>query len=449
MKINKSQMLLDSVVRLLRRDASSHIKRLLAKSHPSEIAFVVRQLSEADAIIVVNQIRDSEKESPAFAELGGKFIETYVGRTGDKEHIASVLNRLPKDEAAQLLAEAGEEAAQEILSLMSQSSQQGVSELLEYGEETCGRIMAVNVFALNQNFTAGEAIQEIQKGQNLESLFYIYIIDDYRNLVGVVNMRQLLQVNPQRALKDFMTPDVIAVNRYDSQERAAHLVEEYNFVSLPVVNDEGRLMGMVTVDDVIDYIRDEAQEEVLQLAGVEPEAIEDFSLWRALGSKLGWYGLLFLGGVLCSEIILYFFRHFPREVAYLCFAPLVLRLGGSVATQSVTMVYQGILSRDVERGRAVKALWGQSGMALAVAFFLAVAIFVYAHFRFANPLHVPLGLATGLVVVTLFSTVAGLVLPFVFHHVRFDPLQASSRFVHFLMDALNLLVFFKFLRLWQ
>jgi len=442
-------MLLHSVTRLLRRNAQSNIYRLLAKAHPAEIAAVIRQLPDEDGVAVISQIRGSDKEPDTFVELEGKFLQTYLNITEDKAHIVEVMQKLPEDEVAALLAEIDPEDSDEILSLMKGSKKEDVHEILQYGEDTCGRIMAVNVFSLNQNLSAKQAIAEIQKSKGLESLFYIYIVDDYGSLMGVVSMRQILQVKPARVLKDFMTRDLIQVNVYDSQEKAASFVEEYNFVSLPVVDDERRLVGMVTVDDVIDYIRDEADEELLQLAGVEPEAIDDFSFWRAFSSRAIWYGLLFIGGVLCSEIILHFFSYFPKEVAYLCFAPLILRLGGSVAIQSITFIDQGILNLDIERSRAVRALWGQTAITMLVALLLAVAVFIYGYLRLAETPIMPLGLAVGLITVTIFSVSIGLIIPIIFHKLKFDSLQASSRFVHFLMDALNLFVFFQFLWIWN
>lgn len=449
MKINKSELLLHSVTRLLRRDANANIKRLLVKSHPSEIAAVVRQLSDDEGVQVMVQLAGTEKEVDTFVELEGKFLETYLLQTENHTHVAEVLGKMAEDEAAGLLAELDDELAQKLISLLKGDAREEVNEILQYGEETCGRIMAVNVLCMHKDKTAADAINEIQKSSGLESLFYIYIVDDLEKLVGVVSLRQILQVRPDRVLKSFMTQELIYVNVYDSQEKAADFVEEYNFVSLPVVDDEGVLVGLVTVDDVIDYIRDEAQEEVLQLAGVEPEAIEDFSYWRSFTARAFWYGLLFIGGVFCSEIVLHFFSNFPKETVFLCFAPLILRLGGSLSIQSMTIIDQGILNRDIERSRAVKAVWGQHGITLFVVLLLAIAVFAYGQLRIVSDVITPLGLSLGLVAVSLFAIGAGSLLPFIFDKLKMDPLQSSSRFVHFLMDALSLLIFFQFLWMWE
>jgi magnesium transporter len=442
-------MLLESISRLSRRSANAHIRRLLLKSHPSEIAEVIRHLSLDEGIKVLNHIKNSKQEPQTFAELEGGFLQTYLEHTSDKVHVAEVLQKLPEDETAGLLADVDEEQAQEILSLMHGETQEEVKEILQYGEDTCGRIMAVNVFALDQGLTAKEAISEIQQSSNLESLFYVYIIDEFENLVGVVSMRQVLQVEPERKLKDFMNREMVRANVYDSQEKAANYVEEYNFVSLPVVDDQGKLVGMVTVDDVIDYIRDEAQDEVLQLAGVEPEAIDDFSYSRAFWSRLLWFGLLFIGGILSSEIILHFFASYPREFIYLCFVPLVLRMGGSVATQCITFVHQGIINVDIEKSRAKKALWGQNFITFLVVVFLGGVVFSYAYFRLDNDMWFSISLSLALLLVSFVSMLLGTALPFAFNRIKFDSLLASSRFVHFLMDALSLYVYFQFLWLWQ
>lgn len=448
MKVNKSKLLFHSVTRLLRRNATSNIRRILSKSHPSEIASVIRQLPEEDGITIMRELKGTDKEAKIFIELEGKFLQSYVNETDDRDHLREVLHTIPEDEVAALLTDVDAELADDLLKSLHGETREEVQEILQYGEDTCGRIMAVNVFHLCQDLTVREAIQEIQNSDGLESLFYVYVVDENEKLVGVVSLRQILQVRSDRQLKDFMAREVIYVNVDDSQEKAARFVEEYNFVSLPVINEESHLVGMVTVDDVIDVIRDEAEDEVFQLAGVETEAIDDFSFWRAFGTRAVWFGLLLTGGIACSEIILHFFAGFPKETILLCFAPLVLRLGGSIATQSITLVHQSILNTDIERNRAYKALLGQDLITLLVALLLSVTVFSYGCFRFVDYGTLPLALATGVFGVSLFSMSVGHIIPLAFNRIRIDSLLASSRFIHFMMDALSLLVFLKFQWLW-
>lgn len=449
MEIKKAEILFDTITRLTRRNARTNIRRLLLKSHPSEIAGVIRQLPDEEGVDLISEIRASDIEAETFSELGGAFLETYLSRKDDKTHVAEVLQRLPEDEAASLLADIDKDLAAEIMGLMHAGTQAEVAEILQYDENSCGRIMAVNVFALNQNLTARAAIGEIQNTSSPESLFYIYVIDDFENLVGVISLRQLLQVDKSLKLADFMIRDVIRVNAYQTQEEAAHYIEEYNYVCLPVVNETGKLIGMVTVDDIIDYIRDEAQDDVLQMAGVEKEAIEDFSFKRALLSRGFWYLLLFAGGILSSELIISFFLNFPESIYLLSFAPLVLRLGGSVATQTSTFLHQGILNDDIEHSRAVRALWGQNAVTLTVAVCMAAATFLFSILRHPGHANYALGAALGLIIVALCSLILGHVVPYLSAKVRVDSLKASSRFFHFTMDVLSLFIFFVFVWRWK
>ena len=449
MEVKKSEILLDTIVRLTRRNARTNIRRLLLKSHPSEVAGVIRQLPDHQGVELISEIRGSDIEAETFSELGGVFLETYLSRKDDKPHITEVLQRLPEDEAAKLLADIDKELAAEIMSLMHVGTQAEVAEILQYDENTCGRIMAVNVFALNQNLTAREGIDAIQNTSSPESLFYIYVIDDFENLVGVISLRQLLQVDKGLKLADFMNRDVTRVHAYQTQEEAAHYIEEYNYVCLPVVNETGKLIGMVTVDDIIDYIRDEAQDDVLQMAGVEKEAIEDFSFKRAFLSRGFWYLILFAGGILTSELIISFFPNFPESIYLLSFAPLVLRLGGSVATQTSTFLHQGILSNDIEHSRAVRALWGQNAVTLVVSILLAAATFLFSMLRHPGHMAYALGTALGLMAVALSSMILGHIVPYLSAKIRVDSLKVSSRFFHFTMDVLSLLIFFVFVWRWK
>ena len=452
MELKKSAVLLEMIRRLSRRDAQAHITRILLKSHPSEIAAVIRQLPEDEGVEIISYLRGSKVEAETFQELGGAFIETYLsvhnhGAT-EKKNLAEVLQRLPEDEIANLLGGLPEDEAREIMSLMQAPTQQEVVEILEYEEGTCGRIMAVNVFSLNQKLTARDAIAVIQRADTTESLFYIYVVDDYENLMGVISLRQLLQGVQDKQLKDFMKRDVIRVNVYQSQQEAATLIEEYNFVCLPVVDEEGKLKGMMTVDDIIDFLRDEAQEEVMQLAGVDKHDIEDFSFLQGLGARALWYILLILGGVLSSESILFFFPGFPSHIALLCFTPLVMRLGGSIATQTATFVCQSLMNQDIERARALRAFWGQNLVTAVMGVLLALCVYAYLWLRFDNNLWMALRIAVGVVAVTMVSLVVGLLVPWVAGKIRIDAQKVSSRFVHFLMDPLTLVVFFAVFWFW-
>lgn len=448
-EIKKTELLFDTVVRLLRRGAHANVRRLLLKSHPSEIAGVIRQMSDHQGVALIGEIRQSDVEPKAFAELGGPFLKTYLSFKDDKAHVAEVLQKLPEDEAAALLAEVGDEAAAQIMALMHDAAKAEVTEILEYDEGTCGRIMAVNIASLNQKLSAREAIDAIQKAETTESLFYIYVIDDFENLVGVVSLRQLLQADKNLALSSLMAREVIRITAYQSQEEAAHLIEEYNFVCLPVVNETGKLIGMVTVDDIIDFIRDEAQDDVLQMAGVESEAIDDFSYWRAAGSRGFWYLMLFVGGIFCSELIMRFFPGVSEEFRLIALAPLVLRLGGSIATQTSTFTQQSVLNGDIERGRAFRALWGQNAVTLAVAVALSLVAFAYAAWRFPNSIHQACGSALSLFVVAVFSLCLGMFVPLAANRLRLDSPVVSSRFFHFVMDVLSLFIFFYFTWRWR
>lgn len=450
MEIKKSAILFDTISRLSRRGIHAHVRRLLLKSHPAEIAGVIRQMSDADGVALIGEIRLSEVEAKTFNEIGGAFLKTYLTlKPDDKAHLAEVLQKLPEDETAALLTELDEGPKRELMGLMQVGARAEVTELLEYDEGTCGRIMAVNVFSLKQDTTAREAIDTIQQASIPESLFYVYVTDDYENLVGVASLRQILQVDRAKKLSEFMTREVIRITADRPQEEAARLIEEYNFVCLPVVNENGKLLGMVTVDDIIDFIRDEAQDDVLHLAGVEKQAIDDFTFSRAFLSRGFWFLLLTAGGILSSELILRFFPGLPVNLYLLSFAPLALRLGGSIATQTSAFLHQSVINPDMERGRAARALWGQNAVTAVVAIVLALTAYVYAVLRFPGSRTPSLSLAVGLLSVAAFAMTAGLGVPYLAYRLRLDSLKVSSRFFHVTMDVLSLLFFFIFAWCWN
>ena len=280
----RSELVLDSVRRLLRIGASSNLLNLLQKQHPADLAQIFGALLDAERAAVFSLLveRQPRLAMEAVSEMGpesGALL--LVGRPADQ--VATLLEELPSDDAAALLDYLPEELSAEVLELMRQHDpgQQQVESLLEYGEQTAGRIMNPSVFALGEDLTVAESITALQSARDVEMVFYLYVVDARRHLVGVTSLRRLLLVSPETPLKRLMTPDVISARVDTDQEEVARLVASYNLLAVPVVDEENKLVGVVTVDDVIDVIKDEATEDLLAqgLAGFvqKPYRIQDLA----------------------------------------------------------------------------------------------------------------------------------------------------------------------------
>src|SRR6188472_4666491 len=262
-------LVLDSVKRLVRLGASANLLNLLQKQHPADLAQIFSELQERDREAAFSLLaeRNGRLAMEAISELGPEAGAALLA-TRSAEEIAKLAQEIPSDDAAALIDYLPEELSAAVLDLMRPKESGVVENLLEYDEQTAGRIMNPHVFALSEDLTVGEAITELQSTRDVEMVFYLYVVDERRHLVGVVSLRRLLLVSPETPLKRIMTADLISARADMDQEEVARQVAAYNLLAIPVVDAENKLVGIITVDDVIDVIKDEATEDIMHLAGV-------------------------------------------------------------------------------------------------------------------------------------------------------------------------------------
>ena len=270
MPLTKTPLLAETVRKLVRRGATPNAYNILSKLHPSDIAELLGELHENFRKPTFELLvqRDLSLASEALSELGvDRGVELLLDMSS--EEISKLLQELDPDDAAEFVGHLPTELQEEILGAMRQKNAADVQDLLQHPEQTAGRIMNPNVFSLHEDITVGEAITRLQTMGEVEMAFYIYIVDDRNHLVGVLSLRQLLLKRPERRLKDIMVSTVISVRTDTDQEDVARLVDSYNILAMPVVDEENKLVGMIPVDDVIDVIKEEATEDIYRLAGLD------------------------------------------------------------------------------------------------------------------------------------------------------------------------------------
>src|SRR6187397_3194710 len=282
-------LVLDSVKRLLRIGATANLLNLLQKQHPAYLAQIFGELTEKDRQAAFSLLadRNGRLAMEAVSELGPETGAALLA-TRSAEDIAKLAQEIPSDDAAALIDYLPEDLSAAVLDLMRPKESGVVENLLEYAEQTAGRIMNPHVFALGEDLTAGEAITALQTSRDVEMVFYLYVVDERRHLVGVVSLRRLLLVSPDTPLKRIMTTEVYSARVDTDQEEVARQVASYNLLAIPVVDAENKLVGIITVDDVIDVIKDEATEDVLRLAGVAKDDGVDTPPRESLRKRLPW-----------------------------------------------------------------------------------------------------------------------------------------------------------------
>ena len=344
----KLQILLDTVRKLIRRGASPNLTKVIGKSHPADIAHLFRYLDLKEQKILFNLIEDPETAAYVLSELdhatGAQLLEQI-----DKETITEVLQEMPYDDAVDIIRNMPEELAEEILTSMQDEDSEEIEQLLLYDEDTAGGIMSTEIFSLGQDLTVREAIEAVQQAEDVEMVFYLYVTDEHNHLVGVLSLRQLLTVSPDKRLKEIMTREVISVRTDMDQEEVAQLVAKYNILAIPVVDDANKLMGLITVDDVIDVMRQEATEDIYKMAGASEEELlfgnRSFKIARL---RLPWLITNLFGGIITGYLMWLFKATLAEVIALITFIPVITGMGGNVGGQSSTIVVRGFATGRID-----------------------------------------------------------------------------------------------------
>jgi magnesium transporter len=434
-------LVLDSVKRLLRIGATANLVNLLQKQHPADLAQVFTELpdKEREAAFTLLFERNGRLAMEALTELGPESGAPLLA-TRSAEEIARLAQDIESDDAAALIDNLPEDLSAAVLELMQPKESKVVEHLLEYEERTAGRIMNPSVFALNEDVTVGEAITEIQSSRDVEMVFYLYVVDERHHLVGVVSLRRLLLVSPETPLKRIMTADFFSVRVDMDQEEVARLVAAYNLLAIPVVDEESKLVGVITVDDVIDVIKDEATEDIYRLAGVAGDERVFTPAKESLRKRLPWLGINLATAFLAASVVGMFTGTIDALPILAAFMPIVAGMGGNAATQTLTVIVRGIALGELTWGNSRKALLKEAlvGLGNGVALGVVAAAVAWA-FRGDPVLGVVLGAA---MVINMFvAATAGVLIPLGLRAANVDPALASSVFITTMTDVFGFLSF--------
>jgi len=441
----KLDVVFDSVKRLQRMGATSNLVNLLQKQHPADLAQLFSELPEKDRHSAFSLLveRNSRLAMEALSELGP---EDGASLLADRsaEDIVKLTQELPSDDAAAIIDYLPDELSAAVLELIQKRPAGGdVGELLEYKEQTAGRIMNPKVFALSEDMTAGEAITALQAARDVEMVFYLYVIDARRHLVGVVSLRRLLLVSPPTPLKRIMTTDLISVRADMDQEEVARQVASYNLLAIPVVDEENKLVGVITVDDVIDVIKDEATEDVYRLAGVSSDDRVFTRASESLRKRLPWLLVNLATAFSAAFVVSLFQGTIGAYTAVAFFMPVVAGMGGNAATQTLTVIVRGIALGELTWSNTRKALFKEAAVGVGNGLVCGLIGGLVVWLAQGDP-WLGVILAMAMIINMFVAAVAGTLIPLSLRALKVDPALASSVFITTLTDVFG---FFSFLGL--
>jgi magnesium transporter len=399
-------------------------------------------LSLAQQHKLFDMITDVEQKGILFSELEEDIFQDLI-EDMPIEAIVKILESMPADDVADIIGRLPEDRSQDILDKMKKAESEEVEDLLRYDDDTAGGIMVPDFIALKEDVTAREAIESLQKEHSdVEMAFYLYVVDEYGKLVGVSSLRQLVVVPPETPLKEFMSTDVFSVRTDMDQEEVARIVARYDILAVPVVDDANRLVGVVTVDDVIDILRKEATEDILKMAGVGEEFVETKSIFKSTRIRLPWLFASCIGGLFAFFIIGKFESSILKYAYLAAFIPVIMGMGGNIGTQSSTIVVRGLATGRLN----VRDIWSvvlkELSIGVILGFVYGALIGSVAQLRYSM---VALAISVALAVVSSMSVAAlvGSLVPMAFARINIDPAVATGPFVTTAIDIISVFFYFK------
>ncbi len=436
----KYNELAEKITGLIGSGEPKKIKRLLDDVHPADIAEIFFGL-ELDQNLEILGALDHEKAGSVLYELDPDVRAGIIEKL-DAQFISDLMESIPSEDAADIFGEMSDDKAKEAIGLMTRPEARDVSELLKYAPESAGGIMTPDVFSLEGDVKVDQAIKALRDNEGVESISYLYVVDREGRLEGVISLKDLITADGDKTLEEIMTRDVVSASTDTDQEEVARLVRKYDFRSLPVLDSRGVLAGRVTADEVMDVIQEEADEDILRMAGIDDdERLSRKTVSGVARFRLPWLISPLAAGLGAAYIIRGFEQMLEQVIAVAFFIPVIMDMGGNVGTQSAAIVVRGIAMGRIDLGHIWKLLYKELRVAMIMGAVCGVLTGILGIIMHGN---VSLGV---IVSVSMFlalsiSSTIGAFFPVVLKKFNIDPAIASGPFVTTINDIVGLLIYF-------
>ena len=437
-----SEELLKKIADLILAKKNTPLKKIVKDVHFADMAEIINELNEDQGIYLI-KLFDSEKTSEILTELDEDVREKILKALSVRE-IADEIEELDSDDAADILGELSDQRKEEVISEISDNNlADDLKELLSYKEDSAGGLMAKELVQANENWSITKCLKEIKKqGENVTRVHSIYVVDNKQKLIGRLSLKDLIISPAKNLIKDIYIPKVDSVNIYEDGEEVAKIMSKYDLEAIPVVDNKKKLVGRITIDDIVDFIKEEAEEDYLLAAGVQGDVEADDSIFELTKARLPWLFLGLVGG-LGSVFILEGFEEVMNHPTYktlFFFTPLIAAMAGNVGVQSSAIIVQG-LANDVVKGSLVSRLLKELGLSLINGFILG---FLTILFGLATnlPIELSITISLSMLCVIVVAALIGTSIPILLDKKGIDPAIATGPFITTSNDIFGIFLFF-------
>jgi magnesium transporter len=414
----------------------------LEQLHPADIAEIYENFSQEEATYLF-LLLDPQKASDVLVELEEDEREKFLESLPSEVIASQFIDHMDSDDAADVIGDLTEDKKQEVLLHIDDVEQAGdIVDLLSYDEDTAGGLMAKELIRVNENWGVATCIREMRKqAKDLDEIFYIYVVSNEDVLLGILSLKALLLASASTRVKDIYEADVRSVRAETDSEEVAQIMEKYDLIVLPVTDSIGRLMGRITIDDVVDVIRDEAEKDYQLASGITADVETTDSASRLSRARLPWLIIGLMGGIIVAAVIGRFEEDIKINPEMAFFIPLIAAMAGNVGIQSSAIIVQGIASNSLGLERTSRKLGKELVVSLLNGVILAGILFLYNFFVSKN-LALTFTVSSSLFVVIIFAALFGTMIPLLLHRVKIDPALATGPFITTMNDIMGLFVYF-------
>lgn len=414
--------------------------KMVKDVHPADIAEIYDEL-DIDEARFIHVMLDPEDAAEVLVELEEDDRERFL-KVLPSEDIARFINNLDSDDAADVIGEFSEEKQEEVLSHIGDLEQAGdIVDLLNYDEDSAGGLMAKELITVNENWTIMTCLKEMRKqAEDVDEIYYVYVVDDNKILKGTLSLKKLLLTSSNKKIANIINTDVISVKADTPSEEVANIMDKYGLVALPVVDALNRLVGRITIDDVVDLIREEAERDYQLVSGITQDVESTDSAWVLTRARIPWLFIGLFGGIIAALVMGAYEVDLGINPEMAFFIPLIAAMGGNVGVQSSSIIVQALASNSMGFEGIGQKLFKELGVAAINGIILSTVIFSYNYF-FSDSFALTLTVSTALFSVIVFASMFGTFVPMFLNKLKIDPALATGPFITTVNDIMGLFLY--------
>ena len=439
-RIEINSAYIEQITSLIEANNSTELSIIITDLHIADIAEIIEDLSIDNAHFLFDLIEE-EKSAPVLVELEDDTREEILSDLTAKEIAEGVIDNLESDDAADVIGELSENKKEEVLALIEDFEHASdISDLLTYPEDSAGGLMAKELIKVNENWTTIQCLKEMRKqAEDVKKVYSIYVVDDDDKLLGSLSLKRLLLAEKGSAIRSIVNTDIVSVKATEEDEGVANIMNKYDLIALPVVDDLKRLIGRITFDDIMDVVKVEAEKDYQMASGISEDIESSDSVWELTRARLPWLLIGMTGGLLGAEVIGIF--DLEKNIKLAFFIPLIAAMGGNVGVQSAAIVVQGLANNSLKMENIFQKLIKELGVGLLNGIICSVIIFVAAC-SLNYDIYLSLTVSISLLVVIVFAALFGTFVPLTLEKYKIDPALATGPFITTINDILGLVIYF-------